>query len=262
MEAKKRRFCEVVVPDVYGTKKRRLSSEPMLAPEPVGETQTELAMKTMKKYYDTQIGEITVPRLVLQTQVYALVSDRTQVDKELNELQRAGIIRMFKIPVSADEYSYCFMEDFHKIVDRIKAEIQNPENVSLLENFVEKVILQHSHVSITAQGLRNLMEDPECNILELVSMGFLVQVNDVYLFTVPGSAKVYAPARAVRTELMTMMNRQPFKEILLSRLEKKRLKKSRLGMLFHVHDMVGANILVRRQTTSGDLVAYHPQFKK
>jgi hypothetical protein len=51
---------------------------------------------------------------------------------------------------------------------------------------------------------------------ELVVLGFLVQASDDYLFTLPNSAKVYAPTRAARDEIKRILNRQPFKEILLS----------------------------------------------
>lgn len=93
---------------------------------------------------------------------------------------------------------------------------------------MEKVIPNHRSARITLRLLRDLIGDPECDFRyllsgqkvnpfsDIVGLGYLVQTPEDYLFDIPGSAKVYAPMRAARSEIEKIVKRQPFKEILLS----------------------------------------------
>lgn len=93
---RKRRFSSgsTKTPDVYGTKKRRVSSEGVfIANKPVALHQTnttklratEVALNGLKKYYVERICDPSVPPLMLQSQIYASIpaDQRTLVDREL-----------------------------------------------------------------------------------------------------------------------------------------------------------------------------------
>lgn len=94
---RKRRFSSgaTKTPDVYGTKKRRVSSEgAFVAQDSVTLNQitnttkpraAEKALNGLRKYYVERICDPSVPPLMLQSQVYASIpaDQRTLVDREL-----------------------------------------------------------------------------------------------------------------------------------------------------------------------------------
>lgn len=60
---------------------------------------TEEALLALRAYYAKYIGEPSVPRLLLQSQIYATVKDRTQVDRELVRIRDfLGLIFVVKKP--------------------------------------------------------------------------------------------------------------------------------------------------------------------
>lgn len=51
---------------------------------------------------------------------------------------------MFKIPLSEDEYSYCYMEDFNKIVELTKAKLKAENKPSqLLGSVCDSIFFLH-----------------------------------------------------------------------------------------------------------------------
>ncbi|KAK3254675.1 hypothetical protein CYMTET_36116 [Cymbomonas tetramitiformis] len=50
--------------------------------------------------------------VMLKTQLYSIVKDRTEVDRELDELRQQKIIRLFKLNTGADDYAIMFTVDY------------------------------------------------------------------------------------------------------------------------------------------------------
>lgn len=57
-----------------------------------------------------------------------------------------------------------------------------------------------------------------------------------------------------RKELLSLLNRQRYKEMMLAPLEKKRLRLSLLDMRFHLRDLIGSGHLKTVNTPTGLLV--------
>lgn len=53
-----------------------------------------------------------LPPLALKTQLITLLQDRTEMERELDELQRCNAIRAFKLPTGADDYGYLLTADY------------------------------------------------------------------------------------------------------------------------------------------------------
>ena len=57
-----------------------------------------------------------------------------------------------------------------------------------------------------------------------------------------------------RKELLSLLNRRKYKEMMLALLEKKRLQFSPLDMRFHLRDLIGSGHLRTFQTPTGIVV--------
>jgi hypothetical protein len=134
-------------------------------------------------------------------------------------------------------------------------------NVHILEQFKANVI-HHPEIKISRTLLLELLnKDSKTKITEfgiLLRSGFLLkQLDDEtssYLFAIPNGGTVYEQCKQAEKEIRKFVNSRPFGEILEKELLKRSLKKSKLGITFHVKDLLGTNVLNRKQTPSGNLV--------
>ncbi|KAJ6681186.1 SERINE/THREONINE-PROTEIN KINASE 19 [Salix koriyanagi] len=71
----------------------------------------------------------------------------------------------------------------------------------------------------------------------------------------PTSVRMYSRAFLREgKELLSLLNRQRYKEMMLAPLEKKRLRLSLLDMRFHLRDLIGSGHLKTVNTPTGLLV--------
>mmetsp|Transcript_22593 Transcript_22593/g.57857 ORF Transcript_22593/g.57857 Transcript_22593/m.57857 type:complete len:326 (+) Transcript_22593:1-978(+) len=77
---------------------------------------------------------------------------------------------------------------------------------------------------------------------------------EAFWFALPGAGPVLKEARAGRQELLGMLRKRQYSEMLEKDAEKKKLRTSTLGMRFHIRDLVGGGNVKRMQTTCGALL--------
>ncbi|MCO5562047.1 hypothetical protein L7F22_015673 [Adiantum nelumboides] len=75
-----------------------------------------------------------------------------------------------------------------------------------------------------------------------------------YWLAIPNIGFLLKSLTQGRKELLSLLNRRQYKEILMSLLEKKKLRMSKLGMRFHIRDLVGSGQLCLSHTPAGLLV--------
>eukprot|EP00240_Pyramimonas_obovata_P014518 CAMPEP_0118940676 /NCGR_PEP_ID=MMETSP1169-20130426/32016_1 /TAXON_ID=36882 /ORGANISM="Pyramimonas obovata, Strain CCMP722" /LENGTH=188 /DNA_ID=CAMNT_0006885229 /DNA_START=74 /DNA_END=637 /DNA_ORIENTATION=+ len=80
---------------------------------------TEVALEVLKSQFPKLQGEV-VP-LLLKTQIYSMVKNRTDVDRTLNSLRQKYVLRLFKLPTGADDYAVVFTRDYIEMVAGCKA---------------------------------------------------------------------------------------------------------------------------------------------
>ena len=162
------------------------------------------------------------------------------------------------------------------------------DKLSLRRDLLE-VILGDAHASSTSTGGHATASGPSeaahesrtavCEqrmtatacIDELLAIGALVPCRgrggsaaaaasalETYWLPVPGLGLFLTQVLKGRKEVVQALKRTRFKEMLRGALEKKKLRYSKLGMRFHVRDAIGAGLLVRHQTTSGQLLRLRP----
>ncbi|KAF9683027.1 hypothetical protein SADUNF_Sadunf05G0169500 [Salix dunnii] len=77
---------------------------------------------------------------------------------------------------------------------------------------------------------------------------------NMYWFAIPNIGSVLKGLSQGRKELLSLLNRQRYKEMMLAPLEKKRLRLSLLDMRFHLRDLIGSGHLKIVNTPTGLLV--------
>ena len=86
-----------------------------------------------------------------------------------------------------------------------------------------------------------------CSVL--VRYGILlprdVGKNKSWWFGIPGISPFVKSLVKGRSTVQQMMKRSKFNEVLQSELESRKLSVSKLGMLYHIHDLVGSDMLER-----------------
>ncbi|BDA45346.1 Serine/threonine-protein kinase 19 [Coccomyxa sp. Obi] len=207
-----------------------------------------------------------VPPLVLKSQIYSIVKDRTIVDRQLDELRLQNKLRLFKLLTLHDGYAYLPTDDYQGIIARItqlQQEKGTAENVlAALQWYQQRVLpsctgidISHAdliwHLSRDDRGSEAHERVTEAHISLLLHVGLLTRhsVPDRFLFAVPNAGPIVKGIIAGRKELLGMLTRRRHPEMFVKELEKKKLNSSPLGMRWHIRDLVGSGALMQTQTT-------------
>ncbi|CAN1270428.1 Serine/threonine-protein kinase 19 [Linum perenne] len=183
---------------------------------------TSVALRIMRAQFP-RIDKVSTEPFVLRSQLYSSVEDRTQVDRELETLKRENVLRVFKLNTGQDDHAVMFLEDYLK-------------QWSLLSNG-GKVKDAHISLLINAGLLTRQLIDP-----------------NMYWFTIPNIGSILKGISQGRKELLSLLNRRRYKEMMLALLEKKRLRMSPLDIRFHLRDLIGSGHLKTVSTPTGLVV--------
>lgn len=88
----------------------------------------------------------------------------------------------------------------------------------------------------------------------LINAGLLTRQlidSNMYWFAIPNIGSVLKGLSQGRKELLSLLNRKKYKEMMLAPLEKKRMRLSPLDIRFHLRDLLGSGQLKTVQTPSG-----------
>ncbi|CAH9073772.1 unnamed protein product [Cuscuta europaea] len=185
-------------------------------------TDTFVAVRMMSAQFPC-IEKVSIRPFVLQSQLYSSIKDRTQVDKELESLKREKMVRILKLNTGRDDHAIMLLEDYLS-------------QCSLL-SLGGKVEEEHVSLLINAGLLTRQPIDP-----------------NMYWFAIPSVGPVLKGLSQGRNELLSLLNRRKFKEMMMATLEKKRLRFSLLDMRFHLRDLIGSGHLTTVETPSGLIV--------
>ncbi|KAL1329849.1 hypothetical protein AAHE18_12G071300 [Arachis hypogaea] len=169
------------------------------------------------------IDKVSVQPFILKSQLYSSVKDRTQVDRELESLRRDKVLRIFKLNTGQDDYAIMFLDDYIK-------------QCSLL-SLGGKVKDSHITLLINAGVIIRQLIDP-----------------NMYWFAIPNVGTLLKGLAQGRNELISLLSRRRYKEMMLATLEKKRLRMSPLDMRFHLRDLIGSGHLRTDHTPTGLII--------
>ncbi|MBA0653059.1 hypothetical protein Goklo_020264 [Gossypium klotzschianum] len=236
---------------------------------------TNVALCMMRAQFP-QIDKVAIQPFILQSQLYSSVKDRTQVDRELESLRRDKVVRIFKLNTGQDDHGIMFLEDYLKQLEHVvkRMEEKKQGDVDVFKWFKGHVIESKLEPSIEHEELYALLslggQVKDGHISLLINAGLLTrQLIDpnMYWFAIPNIGSVLKGLSQCctysvlillglqgRKELLSLLNRRRYKEMMLAPLEKMRLRLSPLDMRFHLRDLIGSGHLKTAHTPSGIVV--------
>ncbi|XP_061971264.1 uncharacterized protein LOC133693904 isoform X2 [Populus nigra] len=204
-----------------------------------------------------------VDSLTFSDTMVALRIMRAQFPHIDKSLRREKVLRVFKLNTGQDDHAIMFLDDYLTQVDRVvkRMEEKKQRNLEVFEWFKTHVIDNKQDPSIDHQELRLLLSHggkvKDEHISLLINAGLLTrQLIDpnMYWFAIPNIGSMLKGLSQGRKELLSLINRQRYKEMMLACLEKKRLRLSLLDMRFHLRDLIGSGHLKTVNTPTGLLV--------
>ncbi|XP_054789990.1 uncharacterized protein LOC129295447 isoform X2 [Prosopis cineraria] len=198
---------------------------------------TMVALRIMRAQFP-QIEKLSVQPFILKSQLYSSVKDRTQVDRELESLKRDKVLRIFKLNTGQDDHAIMFLNDYLNQIDHVKKmDNKKQREYQVFDWFIIHVLDSKLEPCIEHQQLTRQLIDP-----------------NMYWFAIPSIGSLLKGLAQGRKEIMSLLNRRKYKEMMLSSLEKKRLRMSPLDMRFHLRDLIGSGHLQTNSTPTGLVV--------
>lgn len=222
---------------------------------------TKAALNYVRSLFRVELFENCLPPIILHHQLYSIVHSRTVVDKELGELRDTNEARLFKLGSEENMMCIIFLDEYKSHVYRFADE--HKLDRSLIERFLSTVVTQLNDVSFTREKMVSF-HFTDADITRLVKACVLtVRDVDSWWLSVPRAGVFVKSLMCGRRALEAIFQRCKYREILRSDLEMKRLPKAaKLGMLYHIHDLIGADRLESVTTTSGSLLRLRESTKK
>lgn len=248
------------MPEFYRKKKLCTDSQKALLKENSNNEEsrlpsdTELSLLYFKNLFPSDKFEHRLPPMVLKHQLYSLNSNRTVVDKELNDMKNRNLIKIFKLGSDLDECAVVYTEDYRCHVTRVMAEFSVPKSVA--DKFVNSIVKRCSDVFINQDTLLKEYHFKDDDITQLVKACVLtVRTVGSFWLAVPNTGLFMKSLIRGRKAILTMIKKSKYKEILKNDLEQRKLPKlCRLGLTYHIQDIIGADLIHSVQTTSGQLL--------
>ncbi|XP_062148065.1 uncharacterized protein LOC133856999 isoform X2 [Alnus glutinosa] len=197
---------------------------------------TLVALRIMRAQFP-RIQKVSIQPFVLRSQLYSSVEDRTQVDRDLESLRREKIVRIFKLNTGQDDHAIMFLDDYLNQIEHVVKRLEEKKqgDLEVFKWFRTHVIDSKLEPSIEHQELHTLL-----------SLGGKVMDGHISLLINAGLLG--------RKEVLSLLNRRRYKEMMLASMEKKRLRLSPLDMRFHLRDLIGSGHLKTVQTSTGLVV--------
>uniref|UniRef100_A0A1D2AEX6 Serine/threonine-protein kinase 19 n=1 Tax=Auxenochlorella protothecoides TaxID=3075 RepID=A0A1D2AEX6_AUXPR len=231
-------------------------------------TDTQAALHILASQFIRQ-HDSHAPPFSMVTQLYTLLPDRTKTDKELDALRLGNQVRLLQLPhggvaaVPTDAYSVSLRSLARPAPAATREAGRNAtrDGPATAERFLSLVLPRHTGFGLTrtelaeALGPRHAAADLEA----LLDWGALTRHPTAqtasYIFGLPDAGRCLRSVLEGRLELLTMLQRRWHGETLEAELLRKgRLRRSTLGVLWHLRDVLGAGLVVRRETAVGPML--------
>ncbi|XP_021929396.1 serine/threonine-protein kinase 19-like isoform X2 [Zootermopsis nevadensis] len=167
-----------------------------------------------------------------------------------NCLQAKGVIRLFKLGCEETALVVINSDD---LVNHIT---QHCPKKPAINRFLNNVILKVQDVSIDKALLQGDMGFSQQDISDLMNAGLLtLRSAGSFWFSFPNAGEFMRSYLKGRKSVLRTIRKCKFSEILQFELQQRKLEKSaKLGILYHIHDIIGAELVKCVETTSGTLL--------
>ncbi|XP_056106525.1 serine/threonine-protein kinase 19-like isoform X4 [Rhinichthys klamathensis goyatoka] len=244
-----------LIADTFCLKRRRSAADAVAGGSHEGAADIRSSLQNLMTLFSRKLFNDSLPPVVLKHQLYSLHSDRTSVDKQLNELRVSGELLMFQLGFDSEAFALVFAEDYRAKVLQGEA---GRETLETVEKFLDKLIPGCSDLSFNKEKMLKEFLFTDSEITQLVKSGVLT-VRDAgsWWLSIPNSGKFIKYFIRGRKAVLGMVKKSRYGEILKTELEGRRTTSHvKFQMKYHIHDIVGAELVECIQTTSGTLLRY------
>ncbi len=197
---------------------------------------------------------LKLPSIALRHQLYSILTDKTKVDRELNSLRDKGEIQLIKLDSGNEQYAIVKMSDYVEHVAscaKLRAFTSNP----IIDEFFQRGLPKIKDVIVERETLTEFQFSDDL-ITYLINLGVL-NTRDVHSWwiSIPGNSLFMKSLLAGRKAILSMISKRKYKEMFEKECESKDLKRhSKLGMKYHLYDLVGCSMIVKIPSSSGILL--------
>ena len=224
---------------------------------------TKAALNYLLSIFPRDVFVNKLPAIALKHQVYSIITDRTRVDRELNLLRDAGEIRFFKLDSGTDEFAIVNSKDFMEKIS-MNLETRALEDDQDVKEFLVKALPTIKDVSVEKSRIIRDFGLSDHVITSLMNLGIVNLRGERSLWiSIPFSAMFMKSLIAGRKAVLSIINKMKYKEIFRSEPEQRDIKlHSKLDMSFHIHDIIGGDMVMQVSTTNGTLLRSVQSVKK
>ncbi|KAI4900554.1 hypothetical protein NFI96_026747 [Prochilodus magdalenae] len=249
-----------LMPDAFRNKKRRFGSDSLIGlPEhgdiADGPPDVKATLEYLMTLFPRKLFNDSLPQIVFKHQLYSLHSDKTLVDKQLNELRDKGELLMFQLGFDSDTFALVFSEDYRA---KVLAGEAGKSTLGTVEKFLDKVLPGCLDLSFSKDRMLKHFLFTDSEITQLVKAGVLT-VRDAgsWWLSIPNSGRFTKYFIQGRKAVLGMVKKSKYNEILKADLEERRTTSQvKIHIKYHIHDIIGAELVERIQTTSGTLLRF------
>ncbi|XP_040261211.1 serine/threonine-protein kinase 19 isoform X2 [Bufo bufo] len=253
MDRKRKLTC-----DPFKVKKPReenLRSDASAYPSPYPDFTENLqeAVSYLWALFPRKLFNDSLPPMFLRHQLYSLSRDRTAVDRLLSTLQQTGEVCLVQPGFDPDSFLVVRNEDF---VEAVIKSIDGSSGAPVVRRFLDSSFFTPSKISYNREEMMERHRFSDAEISQLVHAGLLT-VRDAgsWWLSIPGVGKLSKHFIKGQKALLSQISRSRYKEVLLTDLSTRKPPPAvRLGMEYHIHDIIGAGLVDCVPTPSGTLL--------
>ncbi|XP_019482188.1 PREDICTED: serine/threonine-protein kinase 19 isoform X3 [Hipposideros armiger] len=182
-----------------------------------------------------------------------LVHQRFRFTLKAKALQEQGEIRVIQLGFDLDAHGIIFTEDYRT---RVLKACDGRSYAGAVQKFLSSVLPACGDLSFQQDQMTQTFGFRDTEITQLVNAGVLT-VRDAgsWWLAVPGAGRFIKYFVKGRQAVLGMVRKAKYRELLLSELLGRRPPAAvQLGLAYHVHDLIGAQLVDCVSTTSGTLL--------
>ncbi|KDD74022.1 hypothetical protein H632_c1644p0 [Helicosporidium sp. ATCC 50920] len=184
-------------------------------------------------------------------QLYAMVRDRTAVDRELENMRRTNVVRMLLLPLTPAQTAVVLLEDY----------LRSAAAEERLDFFTEETLARFTDTWISEEDAAEMVgvqvdlrggaardSLSEERLSRLLRAGFLARsAQGGYHFALPRAGLAVKAIRGGEAEILAKFGRHAAGEVRERSLLLLKLRKSPLGVPWHLLALTGSDVLQPRR---------------
>lgn len=244
-----------LISDAFSSKKRKSATERFGVSDVDGPVDIKSMLEYLMTLFPRKVFNDALPQIVLKHQLYSLTSDKTMVDKDVNKLREQGELLMFQLGFDSEAFGLVFASDFKA---KVLAGEEGRNTKETVQKFLDKVVSSCTDLSFSKDQMLRDFTFTDTEITQLVKSGVLT-VRDAgsWWLSIPNMGKFTKYFIQGRKAVLNMVKKSKYNEVLKADLEERKTPAQvKFHMKYHIHDMVGAELVESIPTTSGILLRF------